>query len=198
MQRPFYLTFAVLAALAVSVAGSAAFAQECTVSSKDPFDLEEAEVIALYECIGDQMAAGYAKQGDEIGSSFRSWTVTSTRPAVTGPHGNRFLQTFANDIAAEQYLKFAEEDVVMPVGSILAKESFSINKKKMTARIAPLFIMTKLEAGGAPEAGDWFYSALSPSGKPMKIKQAFCSACHVLWQTQDYMGYPGEDVRVSN
>jgi len=123
--------------------------------------------------------------------------VTSTRPAVTGPHGNRFLQTWANDIAAEQYLKFAEEGVHMPVGSVLAKESFKIHKKKKKAVIGPLFIMTKLEEGASPETNDWLYSGLQPNGKPMKFKQSFCSSCHIGWEDQDALAYPAEEVRVT-
>jgi len=185
-------------ALSMTCLGTAAFAQDCTTAITDPFDLEEAEVLSLYACIKDKMAEGYAKGGDEIGASYRNWTVSSTRPAVAGAHGERLLQTFANDIAAEQYLKFEEEGVIMPVGSILAKESAKLNKKKGAVVVGPLFIMTKLEAGGAPETNDWLYGGLQPNGKPMKFKQAFCHDCHVSWEDQDYLAYPLEEVRVSN
>lgn len=170
---------------------------ECKVSSADPFDLDEAGVVELYDCIKDKLAAGYAKTGDEIAIEYRNWTVTSTRPAVAGAHSNRFLQTFANDIAAEQYLKFADEGFSMPVGSILAKESFSIHKKKLIGRSGPLFTMIKLEAGDASEYGDWLYGGIQPNGKPLKIKQSFCHDCHASWEEQDYLAYPLEEVRVS-
>ena len=176
---------------------STAYAADCPVDVTDPFELEEEAVIALYDCMKDSMAAGYSKQGDEVGSVYRDWTVTSTRPAVTGPHGNRFLQTYANDIAAEQYLKFTEEDVHMPVGSVLAKESFKIHKKKKKAVVGPLFIMTKLENGAAPETNDWLYSGLQPNGKPMKFKQSFCHDCHISWEDQDALAYPAEEVRIT-
>jgi hypothetical protein len=124
--------------------------------------------------------------------------VTSTRPAVAGAHGSRLLQTFANDVAAEQYLKFATEGVDMPAGSILAKESISISKKKKEARTGPLFIMTKGEEGSAPDTADWGYAGVQPNGKPMKFKQSFCHDCHVSWEAQDMLAYPLEEVRVSN
>jgi hypothetical protein len=117
---------------------------------------------------------------------------------VQGAHGSRLLLTFANDVAAEQYLKFDEEDVVMPAGSVLAKESITISTKKKTARPGPLFIMTKGKPGAAPDTGDWIYAALMPNGKPMKISQNFCHDCHVAWEAQDMMAYPMEEVRVSN
>ena len=188
---------ALLGALALS-AGSAMAQQACTTDVTDPFDLTEAQIVDLYDCIKDKMAEGYAKGGNEIAMNYRSWTVTSTRPAIPGPHGSRMLQTFANDIAAEQYLKFEEEGVQMPVGSILAKESARLNKKKGAVVVGPLFIMTKVEAGTAPETGDWVYSGVLPNGKPMKFKQAFCADCHKGWEAQDDLGYPLEEVRVSN
>ena len=191
-------------ALALSAAAmgllfaTSASAQTCAVEKLDPFDLEAAEVDAIYDCIQEKMAKGYAKAGDEVGSTYRDWTVTSTRPAVAGPHGNRLLQTFANEIAVEQYLKFAEEGVVMPVGSVLAKESIRIHKKKKQAVVGPLFIMTKVAVGSVPETNDWVYGGIQPNGKPMKFKQSFCHDCHAGWAEQDYLAYPLEEVRISN
>ncbi|MFK7755143.1 MAG: cytochrome P460 family protein [Sedimentitalea sp.] len=187
----------VLSAAALTL-GSAASAQDCPVSSVDTFDLEEAEIITIYDCIKDKMVEGYTKAGDETAAVYRDWAVTSTRPAVAGVHGSRLLQTFANEIAVEQYLKFAEEGVVMPVGSVLAKESISIRKKKKTARVGPLFLMTKVEAGSLPDTNDWLYGGVLPNGKPMKFKQAFCHDCHAGYEDQDYLAYPLEEVRLSN
>ena len=185
------------AALAAGTAFAApAFAQNTCVIAGDSYELNDAAVGIIYDCIKDEIAAAYAKGGDEVGSTYRNWTVTSTRPAVAGAHSERFLQTFANDIAAEQYLKFAEEGVKMPVGSVLAKESFKANKKGKV-RVGPLFIMTKLEEGAAPDYGDWLYGGVQPNGKPLKIKQSFCHDCHIGWEDQDALAYPLEEVRVS-
>ncbi|RLJ60672.1 cytochrome P460 [Litoreibacter meonggei] len=191
-------TFVAAATIATALTSTAASAADCAVDVEDPFDLEAAQINEIYDCLKDAMAEGYAKQGDEIASNFRSWTVSSTRPAVAGPHGNRLLQTFANDIAAEQYLKFAEEGVVMPVGSVLAKESIKISKKKKKAVTGPLFIMTKMEAGAIPETADWLYAGIQPNGKVMKIKQSFCHDCHANYPDQDMLAYPLEEVRVGN
>jgi hypothetical protein len=188
-----------IAAAALTLSATAAFAEDCkNVGVESAFDLEEAQVVALYDCLKDKMATGYAKAGDATGSAYRSWAPTATRPAVAGPHGNRLLNTFANDIAAEQYLKFEEEGFVMPVGSVLAKESITISKKKKTARPGPLFIMTKMEAGSIPETNDWLYGGLQPNGKPMKFKQSFCHDCHAGWEEQDFLAYPLEEVRLSS
>ncbi len=193
-----FLRNSTLAAATLALFATSATAEDCTTDKTDPFDLDETEIVALYDCIKDKMAEGYAKQGDEVAVAFRGWTVTSTRPAVAGPHGERLLQTFANDIAAEEYLKFAEEGVDMPVGSVLAKESAKLNKKKGKVVVGPLFIMTKMEAGSIPETADWLYGGILPNGKPMKFKQKFCHDCHAGWEEQDFLAYPLEEVRVSN
>jgi len=176
----------------------AALAEDCPVSVLEPFDLEEADIVSIYDCMKDKLTAAYTKQGNKIGENYRNWTVTGTRPGVAGPHGARLLLTFANPIAAEQYLKFEDEGVVMPAGSVLAKESIKIHKKKQKAVVGPLFLMTKVKSGELPETNDWRYDAIAPSGKPMKIKQSFCHDCHLGFADQDYLGYPLEEVRVTN
>jgi hypothetical protein len=183
---------------AASLFATTAFAEECKTSVEDAFDLEAAQINEIYACISAKMLEGYTKGDNEVAAAYRNWTPTATRPAVAGPHGNRLLNTFANDIAAEQYLKFEEEGVVMPAGSVLAKESIKINVKKEKAVVGPLFIMTKGDAGAAPEANDWIYSAVQPNGKPMKIKQSFCHNCHEGFAEQGDLGYPVEEVRISN
>lgn len=184
------------AAFGLALSTTAALADCADLTVEDRFDLTEDQVVALYECLEEKMATGYAKGGDEVGSNFRSWAPTATRGAIQGAHGTRILNTFANDIAAEQYLKFAEEGFTMPVGSVLAKESISLSIKKKKARVGPLFIMTKMEAGSIPETGDWLYAGLQPNGKVMKVKQAFCHDCHAAYEDSDFLAYPVEEVRL--
>ena len=78
---------------------------------------------------------------------------------------------------------------------MIAKESYKANKKNKLA-IGPLFIMTKLEEGGAPKYGDWKYAGVGPNGKEFKVSQKFCHDCHAVFAPQDALGYPVEDVRV--
>lgn len=186
---------ALVAAFALFPA-SAAVAQDCTAyTAEDPFDLDEAQIVAFYDCLKDQMAEGYGSQGDAVGSEYRNWTITQTAPGLAGVHGNRLLITYANDIAAEQYLQYAE-DITMPVGSVLAKESITLSSKRQAARPGPLFIMTKLAEGEAPDADDWLYAGVQPNGKVMNVKQSFCHDCHVAYDYQDNLGYPLEEVRI--
>lgn len=185
-------TLLIAAAAATTLAGGAA-AQDCTIEG-DHWDLDDAGVAALYDCMSQRMIDGYTKEGDETAAAYRDWTVSATRAAVAGAHGERFLLTYANDVAAEQYLRFEEGEFEMPVGSVLAKESIANRKGK--ARVGPLFIMTKVD--DAPEYDNWFYSGVQPNGKPLRISQAFCHDCHQGFDASDSMGYPLEEVRVSN
>ncbi|NRB02580.1 MAG: cytochrome P460 family protein [Rhodobacteraceae bacterium] len=190
--------FALAATLCFAAAATTAQADCTAVTVEDQFDLDEAAINVLYDCLRDKMAEGYAKAGHEVGSTYRDWAITATRPAVEGSHGNRLLLTFANDVAAEQYLKFEDEGVNMPIGSVLAKESITVSIKKKKARVGPLFIMTKVGLDEAPDTDGWLYDGVQPNGKKMKFKQSFCHNCHSGWSDSDFLAYPVEEVRVSS
>jgi hypothetical protein len=183
------------AAFVIAGAMSPAMADECTFDkAKD--DFEQADIDQLYSCLKDKLAEGYGAQGHEVGSVYRDWQVAATGAAAPGPHGNRFLLTFANETAFAQYVKYNEDGgFSMPVGSVLAKESFTLSKKQKPRR-GPLLIMTKVAAGEADEFGNWVYSGVNGKGKAMKVKQSFCHDCHVAYEDQDSMGYPDSDVRL--
>mgnify|MGYP000583782055 CR=1 FL=1 len=184
-------------ALALLAATAPAQAQDNCTFEGDILDFEQDQIDALYACVSDTLAENYAKEGHEIGSVYREWQPAATGPFAPGPHGNRFLNTFANDIAYDAYVEYGYgEDFAMPVGSILAKESYKL-RNNGNPRPGPLFIMTKVAAGEADEFDNWVYDAVQPNGKTMKIKQSFCHNCHTSWEDQDSLAYPLEDVRVS-
>ncbi|MEL6570319.1 MAG: cytochrome P460 family protein [Pseudomonadota bacterium] len=191
------LTVSAFVVMLGTAQGALADGHSCTFE-KDPFDFDQSEIDALYACVVDDLAAGYATEGHEIGSVYRDWTPTATGPYNPGPHGERFLNTFANDVAAEQYNQYAFGEFEMPVGSVLAKESYKL-RDDGTPRRGPLFIMTKVAAGGeAEEFDNWVYSAVQPNGKNMGVKQSFCHNCHQAFADQDSMGYPDPSVRLTN
>ena len=190
----------VAAAAAMSALAGMAAAADCR-TDKDPWALDGAEVSALYDCIEADMAARYATAEEPVASAYRGWTVTATRPAIAGSHGERFLQTFANDVAAETYLAFSYAgDVEMPVGSVLAKESFKVSSRADTkgqVSVGPLFLMTQVGAEQAPETDGWLYGGILPNGKPMGFEQAFCHDCHAGAASGDAVFYPVEEVQVA-
>ena len=183
----------ILAAATTALLTLPAAAQEACTVEGDHWDLDAAGVDALYDCMSARMIEGYTRDGDATAAAYRSWTQTATRMAVEGSHGERFLLTFANDIAAPQYLAFADDGFEMPVGSVLAKESIAV--RDGTARVGPLFLMTKVD--NAPEYDNWLFAGVQPNGKPLKISQSFCHDCHVGFEASDSLAYPVEDVRVT-
>ncbi len=180
---------------------SAAQAAPCD-PGKDGDDLTFEEAQAVYDCIAADLHAGYMK-GDkkwipaEFVADYRNWTSANTLPANPGFHGGRFLLTRINDVGADEYLKFAEENVNIPAGTVIAKESFSVTVAGKV-KPGPLFFMQKVAAGVSPETDDWYYMAVAPNGAPMAFNVIkACSECHQgNFGFRDGLGYPDEEVRV--
>lgn len=184
-------------ALGVAPVSTSAQASECNFP-KAPEDFEQNEVDALYKCIEESLVKKYGKADHEIGANYRSWKLAQKGigPSFAG-HGNRFLQTYVNDIGFDEYVKYRDEGgFSMPAGTVIAKESWKVKKDGKPVP-GPLLIMTKAKAGEADEFGNWVYSGVSPgSGKNFKVSQKFCHDCHGAYEDQDAMGYPDEDVRL--
>ncbi len=161
---------------------------------------EEAQ--AVYDCIADSLHAGYM-QGDkhwippEFVADYRGWTPVNTMPANPGFHGGRFLLTWVSEPGAEEYLKYKEEDVNIPSGTVIAKESFSVTDAGKVEK-GPLFIMQKVEAGISPETDDWYYMMVAPNGAPQAVPViTACSECHQgNFGFRGGLGYPAEEVRI--
>lgn len=185
-----------LAALLVAPSGSGANAQDCT-APKAADELSAEEIDALYDCVKASLRDGYKSGDNPIAAAYTDWGATATRPAAPGFHGERFLMTFVNETGFAEYVKFADEGVEMPVGTLIAKESFKLNKENV-AKGGPLFTMEKVAAGTADEFDNWVYGGVQPNGKAMKFKQSFCHDCHVGFEGRDNLGYPVEEVRISN
>ncbi|PWE32159.1 recombinase [Maritimibacter sp. 55A14] len=198
MTPKFLIAAATLAGgLAWANAGAAQVVEGC-VAKGDPYEMSDAEVKELYDCVKATLERCYALRGDEIASTYREWKATATRPGVAGVHGERFLMTYVNDTGYDEYTKFGSDGVEMPVGTLIAKESFKVDPDSGATSVGPLFLMEKVAAGTADEYGNWIYSAVQPSGAEMKVSQAYCSGCHAAFEGQDHLGYPLEEVRVSH
>ena len=163
--------------------------------------LSGAEAQKVYECLAEKLHAGYKKGGKgwinkSYVNDYRSWERVSSIPAAPGVHGDRFLITFVNETGAAEYKKYAE-DPNIPAGTLIAKESFSVNKKGK-AVAGPLFLMEKTAKGKSPETDDWYYMMVAPNGKPVAVNvMAACSTCHQgAYGHQGGLGYPVEEARV--
>ncbi|MBC01270.1 MAG: hypothetical protein CML67_17195 [Rhodobacteraceae bacterium] len=159
------------------------------------------EAAKVYHCLEKELHAGYL-QGDkrwipsEFVTDYRSWKAASDFPAAPGFHGERYLVTFVNPVGEAEYMQFKEENVTMPAGSVLAKESFTVNDAGKVSK-GPLFLMQKVAEGSSPATGDWYYMAITPDGLPMTMDVvSACSDCHQgNFGQRDGLGYPLEEAR---
>lgn len=195
-MRPLLVTI-----IAACVA-SGAQAAECD-PGKAPGDMTHEEALKVYQCIADELYAGYNevdpgwKHADIVGD-YRDWVQVSTIPAAPGFHGGRFLVTWVNETGAEAYTQYAE-DPQIPVGTLIAKESFQVTEAGELQR-GPLFLMEKVETEASPDTMGWYYMAVAPNGNPMGIDPwKDCNECHVgNFGHQGGLGYPVEEARLPN
>ncbi|MDP6707154.1 MAG: cytochrome P460 family protein [Alphaproteobacteria bacterium] len=149
------------------------------------------------------MVAGYAKSGLKVASFYKDWDAYSSQPYVSDTHGGRFVNNYAN-ATGRSYGKF-ENAGRMPVGAILAKDSFVVHANgKMSA--GPLFLMRKMPAGFSKASGNWRYTMVMPDGAIFgttngagSAKVKFCIECHAaVAEDQDSMMLLPEEYRVKS
>ena len=102
---------------------------------------------------------------------------------TSATHGNRYVNNFANPAGAE-YGMF-EQGTVLPVGSVLVKDSFVVNARGEVV-FGVLSLMEKMDAGFNPEFSDWRYTMILPDGTVAGTTGGagsdivgFCAGCHV-------------------
>ena len=183
----------ILIAMAWITPGHAA---DCKVDKKAA-DLTIDDLKTLYECVRPDLVEGYQKKKKEKALAYTDWKAASSAPQAPGMHSGQYLMTYVNPVGYDQYIQYNTDGTEMPVGTIIAKEAFTI-KKKGTIKKGPLLFMEKVGLEAAPKTGGWKYSGLKPNGKKLKVKEeGFCHACHQAWPGQDFMGYPVEAVRIT-
>lgn len=196
MRKSVHAALAITAGMFFSASASAA----CD-PGKPGSDLTGAEAQQVYECIAGTLHAGYKKGGKgwinkSLVDDYRSWTKASSFPAAPGVHGDRFLLTWVNKTGADAYLKYEEEPEI-PAGTLIAKESFSVNEAGKVVP-GPLFLMEKAAKGKSPKSNDWYYMMVAPNGQPVAVDvMAACSTCHQgAYAHQGGLGYPVEEARI--
>lgn len=146
------------------------------------------------------MQAGYARSGGPVSGSYTNWTRYSKVAYVSGTHGSRYVQNYGN-AKASAYGKY-EKVGKMPVGAILAKDSFMVSPDGRVGA-GPLFVMEKMPAGFNEAAGEWKYSMVMPSGAIFGVTNgknssgmAFCYECHMaVGEEQDSLMFMPDEYR---
>jgi len=167
----------------------------------DAPELSAAEALAAYNCIKETLVKGYAKANlSEIGG-YTDWLNVATSPYNAATHGGRYVTNWVNKAAETQYQKY-EEIGAMPVGSVIAKDSFQVSSDGKVSP-GPMFIMEKMKAGFDTDSGDWRYSMVMPNGSLFgqtngknSSGMVFCKECHAaVAEDQDYLMLLPEEVR---
>jgi hypothetical protein len=145
-----------------------------------------------YGGLQKDMVAAFSSTGDQQAANYQSWKRYNTAPYESTEHGDRYLNNYANKIA-QAYGKY-EKSGNMPVGSVLAKDSFTVLK---TGEIypGPLFLMEKMSKGFMPSFGDWKYTMYLPDGSLIgetggegSENVDYCGTCHArVGSNQDHM-----------
>ncbi len=190
--------FAVLASVGSASSAGLTIDENCNVN-KPGDEVSYREAHDVYLCLERKMFDGYNTgpkrwvNPNHVGQ-YRTWDPVSTLPANPGVHSNRFLFSYVNQIGSATYKQYAE-GVSMPVGTVIAKESFTITSKGK-AKKGPLFFMEKVAPGTSPKTNDWFYTMVNANGKPAVINVfKACNECHSGFEDTDFLGYPVEEVR---
>ena len=164
-------------------------------------ELNDAEAAAAYQDIVGRLQEGYAKSSHPVVAAYINWKRYNRVPYTSDTHGGRFVNNFAND-TAKTYGKF-EKAGVMPVGSVLAKNSFAVTPQRKV-EAGPLFLMEKMAAGFNHKDGNWSYTIIMPNGAifgTSKGKNAagvqFCADCHGgVADKQDSLFFLPEEYRL--
>ena len=166
-----------------------------------PAELSGDRAQEIYDRILADMVNGYRLSGAPVASEFPRWQRFNTKPYRSDTHGERFVNNYGNGAAAA-YGDF-EAAGTMPVGAILAKDSFAVTKDG-DVFTGPLFLMEKMPAGFDAEARDWRYSMVMPDGSLYGIsggsgadRVAFCATCHeTAGDDQDHLFFLPAELRV--
>ncbi len=180
---------------------AAAKCNPCNPCAAGGTELSDAEAVAAYDCLLNDLKAAYAKSGNDIAVSYADWPRYSKQAYVSGTHGGRYVQNYAN-VKARAYGAF-ENAGLMPSGSVLAKDSFGVKAGGQVSP-GPLFLMEKMNAGFNAGTGNWRYTMIMPNGSVFgttggvgSAKMQFCADCHLSVAPEgDSMVFVPEEYRV--
>jgi hypothetical protein len=191
------LVFAVLVCLLTDMAHSAEEQDfrhpQGHFKLNNPDRLEKPDANISYNIIIDTMARAYARSGEDSALRYRLWKRFNDAPFMSADHGNRYVNIFANQTAAEAGYGDMMPESVLPKDAIVVKDSFTVTDEGGLFPGA-LFIMEKLEIGAQPSRGDWRYVMLLPDGTvfgdsrdPDDDRMEFCHTCHAVVADTDYL-----------
>jgi len=165
----------------------------------NPASLDMVQAEAIYQRVAEQMARGYQVSHRTEADAYVKWTRYNHAPFISATHGARYVSTYAN-ATAKAFGKY-EEAGTLPVGSIIAKDSFTATDDGQL-HAGPLFTMEKMPAGFNPASGDWKYAMIMPDGSFFGETNGegsenvrFCVGCHAAMAHQDHLFFIPREYR---
>jgi hypothetical protein len=160
-----------------------------------------AEARSVYGCLMGEMKAAYAKAGLRQIKGYTDWLVVNNAPYQSGTHGGRYVNNYTNSHGDYRYKRF-EKSGKMPLGSVLAKDSFVVRPDGKVS-VGPMFVMEKMDKGFNKASFDWRYTLVMPNGQIVGMTGGkgsanvkFCYECHVgVADDQDSMMFVPEESR---
>ncbi len=148
----------------------------------DAATLSDADALAIYRRILPEMVEGYALSQIAPAGRYAEWRRYNKAPYRSAQHGDRFVSNYANEVGAA-YGRY-EAAGTLPVGSIIAKDSFTVTENGEVFSGA-FFLMEKMPPGFNPEGRDWRYTMIMPDGSLFGETKGegdervrFCVTCH--------------------
>ena len=186
-----WLATGLLAGAAVAAIGAEVDEDGGHLKITKPAQLSNAVVSNIYQDLIDRMVEGYALSDHPIAAGYTQWSSYNTAPYLSATHGNRFVNNYANETASAYGTMKAGD--VLPVGSVLAKDSFTVTGARKVFPGA-LFVMQKLAGGTSPDTADWRYVMIMPDGSLFgdsmgdgAAEMKFCHDCHKIKKNIDYV-----------
>ncbi len=147
------------------------------------------------------MIKAYAKAGLRQVQDYTGWVKINTTPYQSATHGGRYVNNYTDSHGDYRYKKF-EKAGTLPLGSVLAKDSFAVRPDGKIS-IGPMFVMEKMKKGFNKGSGDWRYSMIMPNGKIAGMTKGkgmnmkFCAECHAgVAPEQDHILLAPEEYRM--
>jgi hypothetical protein len=169
---------------------------------RNPADLKPKEATEIYNIIVSALKAGYGRSGHPVAETYQGWKQYNTAPYLSISHGNHYLNNYANS-TAKAYGAF-EDAGTMPVGSIIAKDSFTVTTSRGIV-LGPLFISEKMPSGFNYVTGDWKYTEILPDGTVLgetngegAERVEYCIACHLAAEKQDHLYFVPKKYRIDS
>lgn len=153
----------------------------------------------LYGILAPSLRLGYGASGDPAGSAYQDWARANSKPYRSAAHGATYVNNYVN-AAGGAYLRY-EQAGTLPVGTVIAKDSFSVVEGGDIV-LGSLFVMEKMPSGFNFVSGDWKYSQIRADGTllgetrgPGAERVEYCIACHLAREEQDHLFFVPQEVR---